>query len=315
MTFDVLSLLLAAGGGFFAAAIGGLHAFIFTGFAALAGHAILMGGGTGDFLGYAAFGPLFGPHIAFAGGVAAVAYAARTGKEVGGKDIGVPLIGIERPDVLLVGAGFGMIGYVIQFLITKIPGFGSLTDSVALTVILSAFIVRLVFGRSSIFGNLPEGAGWGRFAPRDDAAWVRWHEKTVPNVLLGLFTGLLAGGVCLKLAQFYPNWASNGAAYTFVFGLSAMSLLFLSLGLSFPVTHHMTIIGALASLKFLPIVGNHLIPAMFIGAVAGMCSALVAELFARLWHDHGNTHIDPPAAAIWIMTLLVNGLALLAVTS
>lgn len=309
--FDVLSLLLAAGGGFFAAAIGGLHAFVFTGFLVLAGQAVIMGGGTPDLLTYGAFGPLFGPHISFAGGVAAVAYAARSGKEVGGKDIGVPLIGIERPDVLMVGAGFGMIGYVIQFLLAKIPGIGGLWDSVALTVILSAFIVRLAFGRSSIFGNLPEGSGWGRFAPRDDAAWVRWHEKTVPNVVLGLFTGLLAGGVCLKLAEFYPHWAQAGAAYTFVFGISAMSLLFLSLGLSFPVTHHMTIIGALAALKFLPIVGGHPIPAMFIGAVAGMCSALVAELFARLWHDHGNTHIDPPAAAIWPMTLVVNGLAAL----
>ena len=309
--FDVLSLLLAAGGGFFAAAIGGLHAFVFTGFLVLAGHAVIMAGGTPDLLTYGAFGPLFGPHISFAGGVAAVAYAARSGKEVGGKDIGVPLIGIERPDVLLVGAGFGMIGYVIQFLLAKIPGIGGLWDSVALTVILSAFIVRLAFGRSSIFGNLPEGSGWGRFAPRDDAAWVRWHEKTVPNVVLGLFTGLLAGGFCLKLAEFYPNWAQVGANYTFVFGISAMSLLFLSLGLSFPVTHHMTIIGALAALKFLPIVGGHPIPAMFIGAVAGMCSALMAELFARLWHDHGNTHIDPPAAAIWPMTLIVNGLAAL----
>jgi hypothetical protein len=313
--FDVLSLLLAAGGGFFAAAIGGLHAFVFTGFLVLAGQAVIMGGGTPDLLTYGAFGPLFGPHISFAGGVAAVAYAARSGKEVGGKDIGVPLIGIERPDVLLVGAGFGMIGYVIQFLLAKIPGIGGLWDSVALTVILSAFIVRLVFGRSSIFGNLPEGSGWGRFAPRDDAAWVRWHEKTVPNVVLGLFTGLLAAGVCLKLAEFYPNWAQAGAAYTFVFGISAMSLLFLSLGLSFPVTHHMTIIGALAALKFLPIVGGHPIPAMFIGAVAGMCSALMAELFARLWHDHGNTHIDPPAAAIWPMTLIVNGLAALLAVS
>src|SRR6478609_10186820 len=147
--FDVLSLLLAAGGGFFAAAIGGLHAFVFTGFLVLAGQAVIMAGGTPDLLTYGAFGPLFGPHISFAGGVAAVAYAARTGKEVGGKDIGVPLIGIERPDVLLVGAGFGMIGYVIQFLLAKIPGIGGLWDSVALTVILSAFIVRLAFGRSS----------------------------------------------------------------------------------------------------------------------------------------------------------------------
>jgi hypothetical protein len=313
--FDVLSLLLAAGGGFFAAAIGGLHAFIFTGFLALAGHAIMFAGGSSDFLGFAAFGPLFGPHIAFAAGVAAVAYAARTSNEVGGKDIGVPLIALERPDVLLVGAGFGMLGYIIQFGISKIPGFGSLTDSVALTVIISAFIVRLAFGRSSIFGNLPDGAGWGRFAPRDDAAWVRWHEKFVPNTVLGFFTGLLAAGVCIQLAKFYPQWGEQGAAYTLVFGLSAMSLFFLSLGLSFPVTHHMTIIGGLAGLKFLPIVGGNGIAAMFIGAVAGMLSAWCGELFARLWHDHGNTHIDPPAAAIWPMTFIVNGIAALLVVS
>ena len=36
-----------------------------------------------------------------------------------------------------------------------------------------------------------------------------------------------------------------------------------------------------------------------------MLSAWCAELFARLWHDHGNTHIDPPAAAIWPMTTVV----------
>ena len=221
----------------------------------------------------------------------------------------MPLIGIERPDVLLVGGVFGMLGYVINFLLALIPGIGGLWDSVALTVLLSGMIVRVVFGRTSIFGNLPEGSGWGRFAPRDDAAWVRWHEKTVPNVLLGLFVGMLAAGVAVHLAGYYPNFVSFGK--TFMFGVSAVSLLFLSLGLSFPVTHHMTIIASLAALDFLPIVGNHAWPAVLIGAVAGMCSALAGELFARLWHDHGNTHIDPPAAAIWPMTLIVNGLAAL----
>jgi hypothetical protein len=313
--FDVFSLILAFGGGFFAAAIGGLHGFIFTGFMVLAGHAIMLAGGSPDFLGNVAFGPVFGPHISFAGGVAAVAYAARNARntDVGGKDIGVPLIQLERPDVLAVGGLFGMFGYVLQFLISKIPVFGGLVDSVALTVLLSAFVVRLVFGRSSIFGHLPDGAGWGRFSPRDDAAWVRWHEKFVPNTVLGLGVGLLAAGTVVKLAQSYPQWAQNSSAYTLFFGISAMSLFFLSLGLSFPVTHHMTIIAALAALKFLPAVGP--IGAMLIGAVAGMVSAWAGELFARLWHDHGNTHIDPPAAAIWIMTLIVNALALLAVTA
>jgi len=313
--FDVFSLILAFGGGFFAAAIGGLHGFIFTGFMVLAGHAIILAGGSPDFLGTVAFGPVFGPHISFAGGVAAVAYAARNARntDVGGKDIGVPLIQLERPDVLAVGGLFGLFGYIVQFLISKIPVFGGLVDSVALTVLLSAFVVRLVFGRSSIFGHLPDGAGWGRFSPRDDAAWVRWHEKFVPNTVLGLGVGLLAAGTVVQLAKSYPEWAANSAAYTLFFGISAMSLFFLSLGLSFPVTHHMTIIAALAALKFLPAVGP--IGAMLIGAVAGMVSAWAGELFARLWHDHGNTHIDPPAAAIWIMTLIVNALALLAVTA
>ena len=303
MTFDVLTLLLAAGGGFFEAAIGALHAFIFTGFMGVAGLGIAAAGAGTNFLTFVAFGPVFGPHIAFAGGVAAAGYAALRDKDVGGKDIALPLVSIERPDVLAVGAAFGMFGYVVQFGISKIPWFGTHTDSVALTVIISAFVVRLAFGRSSIFGHLPEGAGWGRFAPRDGAAWVRWHEKFVPNTVLGIFAGLLAAGVSLKLAEYFPEIAS--VANLLFFSLSAMSLLFLSLGLSFPVTHHITIIAGLGALTFLPIVGGNLIAATLIGAVFGMLSAWCGELFARLWHDHGNTHIDPPAAAIWPMTTVV----------
>ena len=31
----------------------------------------------------------------------------------------------------------------------------------------------------------------------------------------------------------------------------------------------------------------------------------------RFWHMHGDTHIDPPASSIWIMTTLVLGAAAL----
>ena len=256
MTFDVLALLLAAGGGFFAAAIGALHAFIFTGFMGIAGLAIAMAGAGTNFLTFVAFGPVFGPHIAFAGGVAAAAYAARTGKDVGGKDIGVPLISIERPDVLLVGAGFGMFGYVVQ------------SGSLPYPVVRHAHRQRRAHGdhlrvhrpaRVRANEHLREpsrGAGWGRFAPRDDAAWVRWHEKFVPNTVLGLFAGLLAAGLSIKLAEFFPVIASV-ANLVFFIRLSAVSLLFLSLGLSFPVTHHITIIAGLGALTFLPIVGGN----------------------------------------------------------
>lgn len=94
-----------------------------------------------------------------------------------------------------------------------------------------------------------------------------------------------------------------------MFGISTVSLLFLSLGLSFPVTHHMTIIAGVAAATFLPIVGGNEVVALVIGAVAGMVSAWFAEFFARFLHDHGNTHVDPPAAAIWPATTLVLAIA------
>ena len=66
------------------------------------------------FLNATAWGPLFGPHIAFAGGVAAAAYAAKTGKlKSGGKDIVASLMGLNAPDVLLVGGVFGSLGYAL----------------------------------------------------------------------------------------------------------------------------------------------------------------------------------------------------------
>lgn len=305
MNFDLLFLLMAAGGGFFAAAIGALHAFIFTGFMVLLGNAIIMAGGTATFLGDVAFGPVFGPHIAFAGGVAAAAYAARVSDKVGGKDIGVPLISIERIDVLLVGAGFGMLGYLINLGVSHIPWFGTHTDTVAFTVIVSAIIVRLAIGRGSLFGNIDQqAAGWGRFAPKDSAAWVRYHEKFVPNSFLGFFVGLLSSGLAIILFRAYPD----AKIATVFFGISAVSLFFLSLGLSFPVTHHITLIAAVATVNFLPIVHNE-IGTLFIGAIAGMVAAWFAEFFARFLHDHGNTHIDPPAAAIWPATTIVLALA------
>ncbi len=301
--FDFLTLLIAAAGGFFGAAIGGLHAFIFTGFMVLVGSAIIMAGGSPEFLNYVAFGPAFGPHIAFAGGVAAAAYAARQSEDVGGKDIGIALVSLDRSVVMVVGAVFGMFGYLLQTGIAAIPGFGGLTDSVALTVFISAIVVRLAIGRTSLTGDLPEGSGWGRFAPRDGVAWIRYHERFGQLTVLSLFVGLLAAGVALRLEAYYPN--SEGTGQLLMFSVSAVSLLFLSLGISFPVTHHITIIAGLGATTFLPIVGGNAVVAALIGMVFGVLSGLLGEVCARVFHNSGNTHFDPPAAAIWPMTTVI----------
>jgi hypothetical protein len=346
MTIDPFWLVAAAAGGFFGAAIGALQSFVLCGFAVLLGAVGLFGSAGAGFLGFVAFGPVLGPHIAFAGGVAAAAFAHRRGLH-SGKDIVTPLIGLRRPQVLLVGAGFGMLGYLIQSALAATPWLGTHTDTVALTVVVSAIITRFAFGRTGLIGrptpplthadappvpaiegrsavaqsgdDILEGvvrvggpssgsAAWvARFAPTDDHHWVRYQENFGPNTVLGLFAGGLSAATALTVAQQFPS--TGALAATVGFGISAASLLFLCLGMAVPVTHHMTLIGGVAALSFLPALGGSQVAAMLIGAMFGMVAAWVAEFFSRFWHIRGDTHIDPPASSIWLMTTVVVGLA------
>lgn len=301
MEIELLWLAAAAAGGLFGAAVGALQAFVLTGVAVLVGVAVILAGGDSTFLDYVGFGPVFGPHISFAGGVAAAAYAARTRTLEAGKDIVTPLVSLSRPDVLLVGAVFGVLGYLVNGAVAAIPWFGGNTDTVAVTVVVSAIIARLVFGRSGLPGTVP--AGGTRFVPTDDHAWVRYQEKFGQNTVLGLFAGGVGAGATVALTNAYPEAA--GIAQVVLFGVSALSLLFLSVGLSVPVTHHMTLPGGVAAATFLPVVDGNALAAVVIGAVAGMVGAWLAELFSRFWQIHGDTHIDPPASAIWPATTLV----------
>ncbi len=69
---DILALIAAFGGGIIGAYMGALPAFIMTGIYALVGGVLTAAGVGGDVaVNYLAFGSFVGPHIAFAGGVAA----------------------------------------------------------------------------------------------------------------------------------------------------------------------------------------------------------------------------------------------------
>src|SRR6056297_2395582 len=148
--------IAAFAGGAFGAAIGALPAFIFTGFMVIAGQATaslgLEGAGEGatltasGFTGYLGFGPIFGPHISFAAGAAAAAYAAKQGYIDDGKNI-LWAAGTHHIDVLGVGAVFGIIGHVLTAGLVAISW---PTDPIATTVFLSALIHRVAFGYSII---------------------------------------------------------------------------------------------------------------------------------------------------------------------
>lgn len=145
-----ISLIAAFGGGVFGASIGALPAFIMTGIVAAAG-GILSCAGIPEIsellVDNIAFGPFLGPHVCFAGGVAAAAYAKQIGRTENGADIATALNGLGDSLVLVVGGLFGMLGYIIAAVVNAIFSLTPFyTDNPGCTVFISAIIVRLLFG-------------------------------------------------------------------------------------------------------------------------------------------------------------------------
>jgi hypothetical protein len=293
-SLDLFWLLLAFAGGAFATMIGPNRAFAFTGISILVGLGVLAGTKSPIFLDYVAFGPVFGPHISFAGGAAASAYAARRGLLTTGRDIDTAMAGLNRPDVIFVGAIFGAGGYVLQKLITLIPWFGSHTDSVALTVFTSAIVARVLFGKTPVF--------FAPLKPTDTVCWLRWQETPAQIFTVSLFSALMAGGATLMVSRYVPTIAGSG--HTLVFAVSAVCIFFVSAGLKLPVTHHQTVTAGVAAWTFFGL-GFHPMGALLAAALFGVLAGFLAELMARLFLNQGDTHIDPPAGAIWIMNTAI----------
>lgn len=286
MDITLVTLLAAFGGGIFAAAIGTLPAFIFTGFMVIAGVASAAAGGGDVIIAQVAFGPFLSPHISFAGGAAATAYAARRGLMPSGRDIGVALMGLNRPDVLLVGGVFGVLGYVGERGLAAL-GWVPWTDTIGVTVVLSAIVARLAFGRTGLFGRV--AAGGGQFKTSDDACWLAWQESPGQLLMIGLGAGLCSAYAAMALG-------ADGGGAVLGFGVAAASLIFLHSGGTLPVTHHIALPAALAALASGSIV---------VGAAFGVIGAVLGEFFSRLFLIHGDTHIDPPAAAIGATVLVL----------
>lgn len=269
----IYMIMAAFGGGLFGALIGALPAFIFTGFSGLIGVALAMSGSSFDWLGTVTFGYMFGPHIAFAGGVAAAAFAANKKKVLGnGADILTPMNKFMDPTILIVGGVFGVIGLMINYLLA--PIWGVPTDTVALTVWLSGVIARLVFGSSGFTGNKVEGR---KYMPTGKAI--------VYDILLGVSLGAVIG--------FLAQW-SGVAAIGFV--ISAATLIFAQAGYEVPGTHHITLLAGVAALAS---------GSIWMGMVFASISAIIGDIGVTALNSECDSHIDPPAFAIFITTALV----------
>jgi energy-converting hydrogenase Eha subunit A len=263
-------------------------------------------------------GPVFGPHISFAAGTAAAAYAARKGYMDTGfhygeaKNISAALG--SRPDVLAVGGAFGILG----LLVAQVSANAGLPwDPIAMGIVVSALLHRVAFGYPLIGtvrgdgyldltpfergerrrGPSTTGSGNARVAVEP---WLAHHYEWENVAMLGLVAGILGAFVAV----------STGSSFL-AFGISAASLLFLTLGNErFPVTHHITFPAGVAALA-VTASGDALISsagaptAVVVGTVVGVVCALFAEVFERVFYAHGDTHWDPPAAGIVFGTFLV----------
>ncbi len=348
LSIFLFGLVAAAAGGYVGAAIGGNFAFVITGFCVIFAWGIMVTPAAnavdpGIALNYIAFGPFAGPHIVFAGGAAAAAYAAHKGYIESGKEITGPLARLGRTDVLFVGSIFGVFGYLWQIGISQIPWFGTHTDSVALTVVCSAIIARLAFGNSaigkaSLFNTEKllakkndKDSFMGRWDidPTSDEKnpniWLDWQARPRQFLPVSFMWGMFGAGVALMLAINFPTMA--GAASSFPFAISAIIILFLCCGFNTQVQHHITIIGGLGAVVFLPVLAGHAgtivdyytkagittganfwylaLAALIIGGIWGVFSGTFAEVWARVWYNRGTTHIDPPASTIWMSTTAI----------
>jgi hypothetical protein len=345
LTFVAAMFIAAFAGGLFGAAIGSLPAFVFTGFAVIAGEtAAYVNPEAGAVTDMIAFGAVFGPHIAFAGGAAASAYAAKKGyindTNWGyhhGKNILVAF-GAAHRDVLIVGGLFGMFGYLVFFVSAEL--LAAPWDPIAMGVVLSAVAHRVVFGYDLVGTKTGDGSGRFDMGPFEreqtyatDGAggnqvdrlavepWLPWQYEWGNVALLGLGAGILGG---------FIYWAT--ASPFMAFGISAASLVFLNLStydnfgdfqVPVPVTHHITLPASTAPMAYAGLEAGAnpgdvagaigLFEVLALGAVFGILGALAGEAAQRIFYAHGDTHFDPPATSIVFTTFVIAVLAIVGV--
>lgn len=286
----LFNILAAFGAGALAASIGAVNAFIMTGILAIvAGVGTCLGVDTG-FTAAVAFGTVLGPHMSFAAGAAATAYAKKKGYIDNGCALGQGLAFLNKADVLVVGGVFGIIAYLIaDFVVAKIFGglipFG--TDNPGMTVVISGIIARLAFTDNGIKSKNPTVLAKG--------------EALTALLVRATALSLMAGGtgVALDAAGY-----SLGGYNLILFGLAAVSLIFPGMG----SWHHIGIISGYATMIG---VGAGLagFGVVILAVVAGVAAALLCNMENCLINTEVDSHIDGEGFSICLMTIVLNVVA------
>lgn len=309
------TFLICFGGGVVGTALGGLFSFSLCSLIVLSGCMLVLVGGPDVLLLQVGLGPVFGPHVGgFAAGCAAVTYAEGIRKnapngEGTGKDILSPLMQTSW-DVLFVGGVFAVFGHVMVNILPHIPILNK-TDGIAVTVVISCLLSRLLFQREMPWGKMESIKKNGLFGTdKGEISWLPWMTLSLPKLaLFGLGVGLLSGGLAMGTKVVLDPMVANGqvnetAAFVvpliICWALAGISLIGLNFATGktqlFPAWHGLALPPALAFLFS---------GSLLIAGIVGILNALLQELLTRLFYNHGSNHIDPPANTIAWSTLFL----------
>ena len=171
----------------------------------------------------------------------------------------------------------------------------------AVVVTVSAISVQLTFGKAGIISNLGAKHEPGRLSTGGDRVWLAYQKGFPLASVVRQGTDILPAWAATQSAAFDPALLPFGILLGY--GLSVTSLIFLQFGFSPLVTHHTTLPARVAAVG-ITVAGAPQVVAMLIGAVVGILGALLVELFSGLFLINGDTHVDPPATTIIVMSLI-----------
>lgn len=215
----------------------------------------------------------FIPYISFGGGVAATAYASKIRKHnLKGADILKSLNFTNDFSVLIVSGIFAVLGYTMAWAVNK-SGFKC--DAGSISCIVSAVIVRIIFGDKKFFNKNMKSI----------SRYTTNKREWIYIALFGLAIAFMASYIVQKTGNtFLP------------FYLSLFSLMFYFIDPNFPPSHHITCIAGYAFAAS---------GSLFWGAFWGMIAAVVSILLQDSINTDASTHIDPPATTIGLLSIII----------
>lgn len=297
----IITVITAFASGAFGSALGAVPAVIMTAVVALAGIAANIAGAEFNLVNDIAFGMFLGPHVSFGPACCAAAYAWKKGYLENSKDITTPLVSLKRPDVLMVGGIFAVIGWYLNLGIAAVANGG--IDTIALTVVVISVAAKTIYGGSPI-GKV-EG-GKSRFGV-DSPCWLPYmtsatgYQLLTIGAIVGVISGYIVVAMC-NLAAATGNAAIAGVATLPVWAVAIICFFVNVSGLPIPVYHHIGLCAAYgAKMAYDAGVGES---AVLWGIAFGILGAYAADWLAKVFCTNGEGFVDPPSAAIAFVSVL-----------